>query len=246
MLLELLQGSDSGGILLIKDRAHCSGRNLLKSFIKAALHKEEEVHVLLFEVSDQELKSGLKDITLQRLHIHNMHICTTYVCTTLHQLNKGGTVKTIMGLLHVDMHQKGTVGSVCHLATSLISLAPGNRSDSCVAKITKRTKSGKVLQEEQPFCINEDLSIIVLNKSSNMEQTVQEEHQIDPTVNLTFNLRLSDKEREAKEKLLLPYMFSKDKKTALLYSGSGSGRILYEPDANDDYDQEDPDDDLDF
>lgn len=35
------------------------------------------------------------------------------------------------------------------------------------------------------------------------------------------------------------------RKKALLHSGPGSGRILYEPDANDDYDQEDPDDDLD-
>lgn len=35
------------------------------------------------------------------------------------------------------------------------------------------------------------------------------------------------------------------RKTALLHSGPGSGKILYEPDANDDYDQEDPDDDLD-
>lgn len=35
------------------------------------------------------------------------------------------------------------------------------------------------------------------------------------------------------------------RKTALLSSGPGSGQILYEPDANDDYDEEDPDDDLD-
>lgn len=96
--------------------------------------------------------------------------------------------------------------------------------------------------------------------------------QRDPTTNLTFNLRLSDAEREAKEKLALPFAFSKEKwenffcisnftqyiiesfkysitscyrKTAILHSGPGSGRILYEPDANDDYDQEDPDDDLD-
>lgn len=95
--------------------------------------------------------------------------------------------------------------------------------------------------------------------------------QVDPTANLTFNLRLSETEREAKEKLALPFVFSKEKwgtfsqllyfllsfqplnvvtfasprKSALLHSGPGSGRILYEPDANDDYDQEDPDDDLD-
>lgn len=35
------------------------------------------------------------------------------------------------------------------------------------------------------------------------------------------------------------------RKTALLCSGPGSGQIVYEPDANDDYDEEDPDDDLD-
>ncbi|CAG00709.1 unnamed protein product [Tetraodon nigroviridis] len=67
----------------------------------------------------------------------------------------------------------------------------------------------------------------------------------DPAANLTFNLRLSDSELEAKEKLALPFVFSKEKKTALLCSGPGSGQILYEPDANDDYDEEDPDDDLD-
>jgi hypothetical protein len=37
-----------------------------------------------------------------------------------------------------------------------------------------------------------------------------------------------------------------DRKSALLRPVPGSGRILYEPDANDDYDQEDPDDDLDI
>lgn len=40
-----------------------------------------------------------------------------------------------------------------------------------------------------------------------------------------------------------PHLFYR--KTALLCSGPGSGQILYEPDANDDYDEEDPDDDLD-
>ncbi|KAJ0006597.1 hypothetical protein NQD34_013870, partial [Periophthalmus magnuspinnatus] len=258
----------------------------------ALLFRDEDVHVILFEVSEQELKDGLKEIPSQKLHIHNAyedplgwtnstsftaqhfslnyltqmlklnpqpkattlvidslswilrHVSTTNVCSTLHQLKKGAAVRTVLGLLHADMHQRGTVGSVCHLTTSLITVAPGNAGDNCVAKITKRTKSGKVLQQEHSFRIDEDLTITVLNKTPNIE-SVPEEHQMDPTANLTFNLRLSDKEREAKETLLLPFMFSKDKKDALLHSGSGSGRILYEPDASDDYDQEDPDDDLD-
>lgn len=56
-------------------------------------------------------------------------------------------MRAIIGLLHADMHQKGTVGSVGHLATSVITVTPGTKPDEAVAKITKRLKSGKVLQD---------------------------------------------------------------------------------------------------
>ncbi|KAJ0055566.1 hypothetical protein NL108_005408, partial [Boleophthalmus pectinirostris] len=153
------------------------------------------------------------------------HVDTTNICSTLHQLKKGntehiewGAVRTIVGLLHADMHQKGTVGSVCHLATSLITVAPGNVGDTCVAKITKRTKSGKVLQEVSFLHNNALYFNVYIFFKINFECIFQQEHSfrinedltMDPTANLTFNLRLSDKEREAKEKLLLPFMFSKD------------------------------------
>lgn len=56
-------------------------------------------------------------------------------------------MRAIIGLLHADMHQRGTVGSVCHLATSVITVAPGIKGEEGVAKITKRSKSGKVIQD---------------------------------------------------------------------------------------------------
>lgn len=59
----------------------------------------------------------------------------------------GGAVRSIIGLLHADMHQRGTVGSVCHSATSVITVEPAMRGDEAVAKITKRSKSGKVIQD---------------------------------------------------------------------------------------------------
>lgn len=295
MLSELLQGTETGGFLIVQDNVSHSGRPLLKSFISAALNRDEDVHVLAFEASEEELKDGLQGLPCQRLHIHNAyidplgwtahpaftvqqfcleeltqlakqtsqpkpatfvidslswilrHLSPPHVCKTLQQLRKGGAVRAIIGLLHADMHQRGTVGSVCHLATAVISVSPGVKVDEAVAKTTKRAKSGKVTQDEEIFRINEDLTVAVLNKTSHPgpKQTDQEEPEMDPTANLTFNLRLSDTEREAKEKLALPFVFSKEKKMALLQSGPGSGRILYEPDANDDYDQEDPDDDLD-
>uniref|UniRef100_A0A8C7SFU3 Elongator complex protein 5 n=1 Tax=Oncorhynchus mykiss TaxID=8022 RepID=A0A8C7SFU3_ONCMY len=159
----------------------------------------------------------------------------------------GGVVRAVIGLLHSDLHQRGTVGSICHLATSVITVAPGTRGLGAFAKITRRTKSGKLMQDEEIFSINEDLTVTIQSKRSHPGSTPMntDESEVDPTANLTFNLRLSDTQREAKEKLPLPFVFSKEKKSALLHPGTGSGRILYEPDANDDYDQEDPDDDLD-
>ncbi|XP_037532101.1 elongator complex protein 5 [Nematolebias whitei] len=295
MLSELLQGIETGGFLVIQDSCSYSGRHLLKSFINAALNRTEVVHVLAFDVSEEELKDGLKTSDAQRLHIHNAysdplgwteqqaftvhqfnfkdltdlvkqtphtkpvtliidslswilrHVTPPAVCKTLHQLRKGGAVRAVIVLLHADMHQKGTVGSVCHLATSLIAVAPGGKRDEAMAKITKRSKSGKVLQDEEMFSVNEDFTVTVHSKRSIPEQSLNdgEDEQVDPTADLTFNLRLSDSELEAKKKLTLPFVFSKEKKTALLCPGPGSGRIVYEPDANDDYDQEDPDDDLD-
>ncbi|XP_075437982.1 elongator complex protein 5 isoform X2 [Ascaphus truei] len=67
----------------------------------------------------------------------------------------------------------------------------------------------------------------------------------DPTANLTFNLRLSEADRELKDSASLPYTFTESKKSSLLHSSSSSGRIFYDPDPADDYDDEDPDDDLD-
>lgn len=58
-----------------------------------------------------------------------------------------GAARVVIGLLHADMHQQGTVGSVGHLATSVITVAPGTKPDETVAKITKRLRSGKVIQD---------------------------------------------------------------------------------------------------
>ncbi|XP_077401105.1 elongator complex protein 5 [Vanacampus margaritifer] len=286
MLHDLLQGMDPGGFLIIQDSCSCSGRRLLWSFIKAALNRTETVHVLSFEVSEDELKDGLKGSPIERLHFHNAyndplgwtgraaftvdqfcvervtlllkqfsqvkpailaidslswilrHVSPTSVCRTLQLLKNGGSVGNVIGLLHSDMHPRGSVGSLCHLATSLVTVAEGLRGEQ--AKITKRLKSGKVLQDDEAFSIKDDLTVVGQSKPSRAEP---QEQRADPTANLTFNLHLSDSQREAKEKLALPFVFSKEKKAALLHTGSG--RIVYEPDANDDYDQEDPDDDLD-
>lgn len=63
----------------------------------------------------------------------------------------GGAVRAIIGLLHADMHPRGTVGSLNHLAMCVINVTPGVKGDETVVKITKRSKSGKVTQDVSIF-----------------------------------------------------------------------------------------------
>lgn len=295
MLLDVLQGAEAGSFIIFRDSAICPGHRLLKSYVHAALKREDVVHVLEFETSEGELTAGLDANCAQRLHVHSgfvdplgwiqrssftvhqftsqdisallsskpqskpvllvidslswlmRHIDPVVICKRLQEIKRGGAVKSIVGLLHADLHQSGVVASVCHLASTVISLTPRTNGQWVLARTTKRTKSGKVLQEGELFSIQEDLSVTVHSKVSHTTVTQPETDTVEgnPAANLTFNLHLSEMEREAREKLALPFVFSQEKKSALLNAGQGAGRILYEPDANDDFDQEDPDEDLD-
>ena len=76
--------------------------------------------------------------------------------------------------------------------------------------------------------------------------------QPDPTANLTFNLSLTNRQKEDRSALVLPYTQAQRRDGAglssgqLLAPGSGGGKIFYQPDDADDFDDDDPDDDLDF
>ncbi len=67
--------------------------------------------------------------------------------------------------------------------------------------------------------------------------------QMDPTANLTFDLTLTTKEKQDKANVILPYTRSH----ITLHTGSqGRGEVYYQPDEADDFDESDPDDDLDI
>lgn len=70
--------------------------------------------------------------------------------------------------------------------------------------------------------------------------------QVDPTRNLTFNLKLTDNERQARSNLKLPYMYHEEKKSEVTVNPTGEGKVFYQPDEADDFDEDDPDDDLDI
>ena len=83
-------------------------------------------------------------------------------------------------------------------------------------------------------------------------KTTDETREEDPTANLTFDLRLSSKEKEDRSKVVLPYTAVRDgvgvaaAAMSTNHAPKGSGQIYYQPDDVDDFDESDPDDDLDI
>ena len=63
------------------------------------------------------------------------------------------------------------------------------------------------------------------------------------TSGLTFNLSLTEQQKEARSNLQLPYLLDEKVKKSQLDLGK-KGQIFYEADEVDDLDEEDPDDDL--
>ncbi|KAJ7313246.1 hypothetical protein JRQ81_004529 [Phrynocephalus forsythii] len=182
-----------------------------------------------------------------------------YVCQVLAQLLRrkdadGLKIARLVALLHGDLHQPGQLETLHALAGVVLKLK--SEVDAIhvgvgaprVAVILDRRKGRKATQKEQCFTI---LSGFVLKDLAELlaAGVCKEDDQVtataDPAANLTFNLRLSEAERRAKESLPLPYHFSEEKKLSLLQKSAGQGKIFYEPDAADDVDEEDPDDDLD-
>lgn len=158
----------------------------------------------------------------------------------------------VLGLLHSDLHSEKTVKALRYLATTQIKLSVEDPSLSTIRdahgvfEILQNKKNGKVKRQKEVYRVdgNHHLELSVYDQQQKQENSHGNDAQPDPTANLTFNLTLKESERIAKEKVVLPYISNKDKSE--LVTPPGYGQIFYEPDDADDFDEEDPDDDLDI
>jgi hypothetical protein len=111
-----------------------------------------------------------------------------------------------------------------------------NRSGTLSARITIRPTTPLKFQasfDVEHFSIQKDGSLKAVQSSMTAQLN---QMALDPTADLTFNLKLTDDQRMAKDSLLLPYMhkqetFADQSKT-------------FNIDEDDDFDDEDPDYDL--
>lgn len=152
--------------------------------------------------------------------------------------------------------QAALTGFVPQETFSYMTITSNALTKGGIAHIEWRKKSGKVLYESNGFMMNVSTGRLEVVPASQLTGTLDKEQEsepeemqvdkkADPTANLSFNLSLTDEQRKTKESLVLPFMKAQQLEVSV-DEEKKSGLIYYDPDAADDFDDEDPDEDLDI
>ncbi|XP_064460058.1 elongator complex protein 5-like [Ornithodoros turicata] len=172
-----------------------------------------------------------------------LHQDFTHVYNTLVHLSRNAHVQQIVCIVHTDVHDESLLASLSYIATTTVTLKPTVKPTdlSAMCHIVHKKPGGRAAVEEEQFEMTPELTICNIKKIQ-QEKAVPKAAQVDPTANLTFNLRLSEGEKDARDKVVLPYLKKPD-----LPEHPGTGSITYTLEKEDDFDEEDdPDDDLTF
>ncbi|XP_071839669.1 elongator complex protein 5-like isoform X6 [Apostichopus japonicus] len=273
-LLPYFSNQDANSFVLLQDSLNHSGKQLLFALANHVLDRVDEIHVIISEVEPDEVKKFFEPEAFSKVVVHDYwtnplgwnvseddtlrvnsdedlfsgvwstprasssskiavvvdvissflpyqtdSVISTSIWSLLHATKGIPEIQSVcvLGLIHADLHTEKTLNALRHLANIQIRLLPIRPTSSA------SDEAGG------------NFEITVNKKSGKVKR------QPDPTANLTFNLTLKDSERKAKENVVLPYTSRQDKS-----SDGGQSQIFYEPDEADDFDEEDPDDDLDI
>ncbi|ESO89953.1 hypothetical protein LOTGIDRAFT_234064 [Lottia gigantea] len=199
---------------------------------------------------EEQLPSGNGSfgLIIDSLSFHLLLRPPSFTCQFLHNLStvsyKGYEIKQIVCGVHQDIFDSQILKQIEHTATSVLTFTPSPHNNSTSCALLHHKTSGKVIRKIEYFHINESLTISSIREENKLTTAIETENdQVDPASNLTFNLSLKESEKDAKNQLILPYTYDKNRKEAAL-NEPGGGKIFYQADEVDDLDEEDPDDDL--
>lgn len=191
---------------------------------------------------------GKVAVVVDRLEGLAMHQDTTTLVRGLHTLANEkppspaeGEVGQVVVYCGRDVVSEGLLQAVTHLATCVLHLQP---TQPCSCSVVLKKPSGKVTKAHEEFSLTPDFKIHgvkAAQKTAGPAKVPAETPSSDPTPESllaasTFSLSLTEDQRRAKNELLLPHT---------RVQGEG-GQIHYTPDREDDWDEDDPDDDLDI
>lgn len=158
------------------------------------------------------------------------HKCLTYI----RKLKSHENIKLIL-VLHKDclqMHSK-LQKHLIHLAHATITY-----SDSDPLKIAVQIKLGnKFVKTEEILSYDGTTSVLKCERITKAVLKDEEPVKLNPGELTTFKIEVDQTQQLEKHNLKLPYMSK---------INEGQSKVYYEPDAVDDWDEEDPDEDLDI
>ncbi|XP_057660901.1 elongator complex protein 5 [Diorhabda carinulata] len=175
--------------------------------------------------------------------IYEYGLAETYRILNLLKNNAG--VQQIIALLHQDLLEEKfkILQSFEHLSTLNLILQDRSGSSKKRIQYTYKKVGGKVIKETEEFWFEGEKLITKkiekLDAKQILEKSVSSE--INPEKLSTFKIGLSDADKKSRDELVLPYLPKHESE-----ENQQSGNIFYKFDDVDDWDEEDPDDDLDI
>ncbi|KAK4872223.1 hypothetical protein RN001_016347 [Aquatica leii] len=150
------------------------------------------------------------------------------IYTTIKELMDNKNILRVIAVFHVDL-ENSTLRYFQHLATMQLILQPEER----ISYVYK--KGRKVIAQTESYRIENGILKCEQIKPVTAKVLLQN---LNPEELSTFRISLNDNEKELRNQVVLPYLPKENDK--------GEGQIFYEFDQVDDWDEEDPDDDLDI
>ncbi|XP_017786737.1 PREDICTED: elongator complex protein 5 [Nicrophorus vespilloides] len=161
----------------------------------------------------------------------------------VHKLKQSNKVVQVVSILHMDMFNEndGIFKYFNHLSTLSMKLSPMFMSEWPRVNYTYKKVAGKIIEENEQFSfVNGELVTKAIEKLD-PKTLVQTAPAVIPEALTTFKISLNESDKKLRDNFTLPYL-PKDETV----KQEGGGLIHYEFDDIDDWDEEDPDDDLDI
>jgi len=155
----------------------------------------------------------------------------------LHFNKSDGIQCQVICLLHDDVIPSGRKISLMYERLASTNIYISQQNKQLQTTTVHRKASGRTIEVVELLYFDQSLNLVTKEVVKVKESHSEDDNKDWMTKDVTFKLELEEKEKQARSELVLPYL---KKQT------EGTGEIYYEPDATDDWDEEDPDDDLDI
>lgn len=153
----------------------------------------------------------------------------------LKQLNNDSNILQVILILHLDClsHFSKLQAHLNHISNAIVSYDP-QKSNKVNIQLKK---SGKVVKTEEILTYDYQASTLKSVPIIKEDKKEDEPEKPLPSNLSTFKIEIEQNDKLERNKLKLPYMSK---------INEGVSKVYYEPDAVDDWDEEDPDEDLDI